>query len=454
MNKFSGAKALAASAFLSAGLIGAPVAAQVAADEEQALRVEQRQQFAAMFEAPDDVELMFKYALTSVRLQDYEAAITTLERILIYNPNLPRVKVELGASYFRIGSYPVAKFYFEEVINDATASSDLKERVQAYIDEIDKRTRKSYLTGRIGIDTIFTTNANFGPEDRDAVFLGVPVTLLGANVTSQTDVGFGLVGQVSHIYDLSSANGEVWRSDLAFSAVRFADTPSGATDVGVIRTGPRLSLDDDRYGPKIRPYLEVSHVRFAKTPLQTTIGGGFELTNTLNQSMSLFSDLRIAWKDNHTNTTAVDLNSRVIDQDGLNVRANVGLNYFYDKNVTVRGFVLAEFTGAETDQEQSYEVGLGGVATYRYDSGMEMASRDWLLSGGFRGVFRRFEDVSISDPFTTREDLDLRVHIGHTAYLMDDLSLTARAEYFVRESNVRNFDLDSFTAKVGIRYSF
>ena len=117
MSKFNGAKALAASAFLAAGLIGAPVAAQVAADEEQALRVEQRQQFAAMFEAPDDVDLMFKYALTSIRLQDYEAAITTLERILIYNPNLPRVKVELGASYFRIGSYPVAKFYFEEVIN-------------------------------------------------------------------------------------------------------------------------------------------------------------------------------------------------------------------------------------------------------------------------------------------------------------------------------------------------
>jgi hypothetical protein len=37
-------------------------------------------------------------ALTSIRLQDHEAAMTTLERILIYSPNLLRVKVELGAS--------------------------------------------------------------------------------------------------------------------------------------------------------------------------------------------------------------------------------------------------------------------------------------------------------------------------------------------------------------------
>lgn len=457
MSIFSGTRKFAAGAALLACLAAGVAEAQVEATEEAALRVEQQKQFAAMFEAPDDVSLMFQYAVTSIRLQDYEAAITTLERILIYNPNLPRVKVELGASYFRIGSYPVAKFYFEEVLNDDTADPEMKERVQVFLDEINKRTRTSYFTGRVGIDTVFTTNANFGPDDRNAVFLGIPVVLTAPDVTSQTDAGFSFVGQVSHVYDLSSANGDVWRSDLAFSATRFAETDDGATDVVVLRTGPRLSLDDDRYGPKIRPYLELSHVRFAKDPLQTTIGGGIELTNTLNQSMSLFSDLRIAYRDSHINTLAVDLNNEIIDQDGFNVRANAGVNYFYDQNVTLRGFVLAEFTGAETDQEQSYEFGIGGMGTYRYDSGLEVGSRDWLVSAGFRGVYRRFDADHVAAGIVdgkTREDLDLRLHIGHTAYLQDDLSLTARAEYFVRDSNIRNFDLNSFTAKVGIRYSF
>lgn len=454
MGKFGDIRTVAAGAFLAVCLTGGAVEAQVSESEEAALRAEQQEQFAAMFEAPDDVELMFQYSLTSIRLQDYEAAITTLERILIYSPNLARVKVELGASYFRIGSYAVAKFYFEEVLNDAAASPDLKARVQEFVDEIERRSRSNYLTGQIGIDTIFTTNANFGPEDRNGLLLDSPITLLGANVTEQTDAGFGLVGRVSHIYDLSTANGDIWRSDLAFSAVRYADTSGGATDIAVFRTGPRLSLDDERFGPKIRPYVEVSHVRFAKDPLQTTIGGGFELTNTIDQSISLFSDLRIAWKDNHVNTALPDLNGGVIDQDGLNVRMNAGVNYFYDQDITLRGFVLAEFSGAESDQEQSYEIGLGGQATYRYDSGLPMASRDWMLSGGFRGVYRRFDEESIFVTTRNREDLDLRLHIGHTAHLQDDLSLTARAEYFVRDSNVRNFDLDSFTAKVGIRYSF
>ena len=454
MGTFHAKTLLAVGAMFVAGLVGDAALAQVSPSEETALRAVQREQFAAMFEEPDDVDLMFQYAVTSIRLQDYEAAITTLERILIYNPNLPRVKVELGASYFRIGSYPVAKFYFEEVLSDDTADPEMKERVQKFLDEINKRTRKSYVTGQVGFDTVFTTNANFGPEDRNILFLNVPVVLAGPDVTSQTDAGLALVGRVSHIYDLSTATGDVWRSDLAASFTRFADTSGGATDIAVFRTGPRLSLDDDRYGPKIRPYVEVSHVRFAKDPLQTTIGGGFELTNTLNQSMSLFSDLRIAWRDSHIDTALVDLNGDIIDQDGLSIRANAGVNYFHDKNISLRGFVLAEYTGAESNQEQSYEFGFGGLGTYRYDSGIPMASRDWLITAGARAIYRRFDEESIFQPTKEREDLDLRLHVGHTAYIQNDLSVTARAEYFVRESNVRNFDLESFTAKLGLRYSF
>jgi thioredoxin-like negative regulator of GroEL len=98
MGRFWDIHAFAAGAALAACLTGGAAPAQVSAAEETALRGEQQQQFAAMFEAPDDVDLMFQYALTSIRLQDHEAAMTTLERILIYSPNLLRVKVELGAS--------------------------------------------------------------------------------------------------------------------------------------------------------------------------------------------------------------------------------------------------------------------------------------------------------------------------------------------------------------------
>ena len=120
--------ALTATAWLAA----APVAAQTA-DDEQSLRQVQAEQFRDMFDDPDSVEKMFAYARTSIRLRDYEAAISTLDRILIYNPDQPRVKLELGAAYFRIGSYTIALHYFEAVRDDPAAPAEIKPRAEEFL---------------------------------------------------------------------------------------------------------------------------------------------------------------------------------------------------------------------------------------------------------------------------------------------------------------------------------
>jgi hypothetical protein len=49
---------------------------------------------------PDDLDAGFQYAQLETELRDYEAAIGALERILYYNPNLPRVNLQLGTLYF------------------------------------------------------------------------------------------------------------------------------------------------------------------------------------------------------------------------------------------------------------------------------------------------------------------------------------------------------------------
>ena len=38
----------------------------------------------------------------------------------VFNPNLPRVKLELGVLYFKLGSYELARSYFQEAVNAAT----------------------------------------------------------------------------------------------------------------------------------------------------------------------------------------------------------------------------------------------------------------------------------------------------------------------------------------------
>ncbi len=67
---------------------------------------------------PDDLDAGFQYAQLETELGDYEAAIGALERMLYYNPNLPRVKLQLGVLYFHLRSYEMARNYFNAVLND------------------------------------------------------------------------------------------------------------------------------------------------------------------------------------------------------------------------------------------------------------------------------------------------------------------------------------------------
>ena len=246
----------AALAGLALSALSVSATAQTLLTGEAELRQKQADQFQAMFDRPEDLDLMFAYALTSIQLKDFEAAISTLDRMLIFNPALVRVRLELAASYFRIGSYPIARHYFIQVAENPDADETLKARANEFLDVIDQRTRENYITGVIAANAIFTTNANNGPSTRDVIFRDQIVELTGDDVTSQTDIGASIALQATHVYDLGGVTEDSWRTNVALYSQRFASTEDGAADVVVLRTGPQLSADEDRYGVKIRPFIE------------------------------------------------------------------------------------------------------------------------------------------------------------------------------------------------------
>ena len=101
------AAALAVAALLSFGL--APAAAQEAGEEAQELQAEYDALFEQMFRDPADLDVTFRYAEVSALLGNFEAAVSALERMLLFNPDLPRGRLELGVLYFRLGSFALAR---------------------------------------------------------------------------------------------------------------------------------------------------------------------------------------------------------------------------------------------------------------------------------------------------------------------------------------------------------
>jgi hypothetical protein len=87
---------------------------------------------------PDDLDAGFQYAQLETELGDYEAAIGALERIRYYDPNLPRVKLQLGVLYFHLRSYEMARYYFDSVLNAPDVPPDIRTEVQTYVAAVDK----------------------------------------------------------------------------------------------------------------------------------------------------------------------------------------------------------------------------------------------------------------------------------------------------------------------------
>jgi hypothetical protein len=193
---------------------------------------------------PTNIDVAFRFAEVAAQLGDYEAAIGALERILFYNPNLPRVKFELGVLYYKLGSYAMARTYFESAIQGENAPPEVRNKANSYLAEISQRVSGSiYFSVLAGGGSVRSTiedgNPNgsgfagggslgfiyypavtfpagywnnianwYRPGTAPQLFVGAEATLLGTNI-SGTDLGV-----TSRLPWLGFINGQVGLSNI------------------------------------------------------------------------------------------------------------------------------------------------------------------------------------------------------------------------------------------------
>ena len=79
---------------------------------------------------PSDPDVLLRYATLATQAGNLEGAISALERLLLIEADQPRVKLELGVLYFRLGSYPAARSYLESVLASPALSPELRGRAE------------------------------------------------------------------------------------------------------------------------------------------------------------------------------------------------------------------------------------------------------------------------------------------------------------------------------------
>ena len=203
--------------------------------------------FKRLLVKPDDLDAGFRYAELETELGDYEAAIGALERMLYYNPNLPRVKLQLGVLYFHLRSYEMARNYFESVLAAPNVPSDIQTEVQTYVAAVDKAVAINQFSvyGQFGL--AYQTNANAGPNSPNVLALGQNALLSPQFQKTPDWNAFGLV-TAHDFYDFNDQRGDGWESDvIAYYSQQFRVT---RLDLGSRRIAHRAA---DRHRRLRRP---------------------------------------------------------------------------------------------------------------------------------------------------------------------------------------------------------
>jgi len=266
-------------ALVVVGLLAGPSSAQeLSAAERAKLQAEKEALFQKTLKDPSNLDVAFAYADVSAKLGDNEAAVSALERMLLFNPNLPRVQVELGALYFRMGSYAISRTYFQRAL-DANPPDEVKRRIESYLAQIERLSAPQRYSGFFFFGAQHQSDANIAGSPSIA-FPGVVINLLPQFV-KQSDWDVFATGSVLYSYDLGNQD----RDTFEVSGTGFANHYSRVTRLAIgfveATVGPRFNYANPLPGVSslsLKPYLIGNNVTLGGNQYFTTGGVGGEST--------------------------------------------------------------------------------------------------------------------------------------------------------------------------------
>jgi hypothetical protein len=425
---------------LGAQLLCAPAEAQriVANPEYDAM-------FAQVLREPANLDLSFRFAEVATAAGDYEAAIGALERMLFYNPALPRVRLELGILYFRLGSYEMARSYFEGALAGSDAPPEVRARVEPFLFEIDRRLATTQWSGFGQLGVRFQTNANAGPTSSLVRGAGFDV-ILDRRFVKQPDWNLFGLAAVRHIHDFDNQRGDVWETNLVGYAARQFKIERLDLGLAEIQTGPRLALMPDLWvGASIRPYVLANAVTLGNSSYLTTVGAGVSLGLPLPGGV-LFEPFVEERQRRFENTDQYPIAAQQtghLSTAGALVQGPLwGPVRWQARAAYIRNDARADFNAYD---QVAFDIG------FPVEFGGFWASpRPWVLvpTAGFSRS--RYDQPNlIVDPFVRRHDREWRAGAMLDIPVWRQVGVGIQVQYAVTNSNLSNYDLNNLSVVFG-----
>jgi hypothetical protein len=409
--------------------------------------------FERMMADPANLQTTFAYAEAASRAGNYEGAIAALERMLLIDSDLPRVRLELGVLYYRLASYDLARSYLAAAVADPNVPADVRGRVAQFLAEIDKRQSRHKLSGSMLAGVRYQTNATSGYGNTL-----VPIPAIAG--TDPVDIGSGkrddwnlfAAATATHLYDMGGQSGENWETGLTFYGTRQKQVHTLNTTLVEVNTGPRLSLAD--YGLEngsLRPYALANAVGLADNRYLHSGGAGLQFANPLLSDLMWTLGTELREKNYRTDATR----RTIRQQNGTEIGYTTTLTYLLTQIDSIAGGAgysrdIAR-TGVKTINKYNFTLGY----TRKQVPPVWLGNEPWTfgVTGG-RYISQYMSPDDTIDPDTRRGDYEWRYSGLMGVPLTDTLSFVSVVQRQTVSSSYRinKYRNDSITLGVSVLF--
>lgn len=423
-------------AVLGGRALAQPTPASVVASDYEAL-------FKQMFQNPSNLEISFKFAEQAAARGDYEAAIGALERMLFFNPNLPRVKLELGVLYFKLGSWDLARGYFQEAIKGNDVPDDIRAQVNAYLAEIARKQAPYEFAAFLHGGVRWQSNANVGPDNQIVRAIGQDA-ILGTEFLKKPDWNWFQIVAAQYNHKINKRGDSIEAIFTGYASQQRKLTQFDLA-LGEVTLGPRIAINNDS---SFKLYAIGTGAMLAHSKYIESKGAGFSIRGPL--ASWIFSEGYVEARyrrffDSIEFPTASD-------QTGWLTTAaiNTEFRFGFVKLTTRMGFDrnnAREFFDFNSYNRWSIDAGLPIEFSV---PGLDGTARQVVVTPTAGYSESRYDEPNFFvDPFTTRHDRETRVGGVIDVQLYQNWGLRTTIQQLWIDSNLPNYTMKNFSVSVG-----
>ena len=303
---------------LIVALLEGAAAQELSGQDKASLEAQKEALFQQMFRDPANLDVTFAYADVSARLGDYEAAVSALERMLLFNPDLPRVQLELGALYYRMGSYELARDYFDKAAA-ANPPPEVRARLEQYLADIERSQSRHHLSGYVFFGGQYQTDANVAGSS--LILSPVGPVVLGNQFIKQASGSMFGSGSLLYSYDMETQNRDTLEVTSVGYLNHYMNPAVNRLDLSLLEVtgGSRFNFPSGLIGAKaasLKPYIIGDEVGLGWNQYFAAGGPGIEYDEIVWNDLALKAAFEFRHK-NYTNAPDRPLSTGLSGNDKL-----------------------------------------------------------------------------------------------------------------------------------------